>query len=357
MTRIFYSLLIIMLSFSCALAQGNEKPIDNWFTIKDNRIKPVTSLSDHSLVYLNLEPYTKEDTIKICHSSPIDLWINNQLFFRELPGGCDKFRLNDLIQKANQDSIILSISYDRYTSLKASVIIDNNRLDVKDFSSHRGPNKVSDFYLQALLIIIITLSILKFFFPNKFERLLSNPLASRTASDLDEFYTGFWHIENLITTILFSMIAAVQILYIQQELVIWPYLNTWGDSFFQQWLFVTGLVFLLLLSKYIFSRLMSMLLQTRVLPNIQFQDFVQIFIWLSATCLILFFVDLYLIGDTTFRLVNLAYLFSIIVLIAFQLWLYFKFVKFYSHKKLLIISYLCTTEILPVFLIIFWLVK
>ncbi len=351
-------LLLLLWGFSLtALAQEDEKSIDNWFVIKDNRIKPVTSMTEQSLVNLNLNDYLASDTIKICHGSPIDVWINNKLHFRGLPQGCDKFRILDLQNLAGKDSVILSVSYDRFTQLSASLLMPANRADDLPILRDKNQHRISEFYLQALLIILIIAAILKYAFPAKFAWVMSNPLASRSASDIEEFYTGFWHIENVITTLMFALIASVQVIYIHQELNIWPYLNTWGEQFFSQWLFITGIVFLLLLAKYIFSRLMALLLQTRYLPNIQFQDFIQVFIWLSFASLALFFADLFIIGDTSFVLVNVAYILLIVVLAIFQLWLYFKFVKFYSHKKLLIISYLCTTEFLPVFLILFWLVK
>ena len=338
-------------------AKVDEKSIDNWFVIKENRMKPVTSLTEHSLVNLNLHDYSASDTIKLCHGSPVDIWINNKLYFRQLPKGCDKFKVLDLQEMVGSDSLIISVAYDRFAQLSASLLVPSNESENKAVLRDKNPERISEFYLQAVLIILIIAAILKYVFPTKFAWVLSNPLASRSASDIEEFYTGFWHIENLITTLIFTLIASVQIIYIHQELAIWPYLNTWGDQYFLQWLFISGLVFLLLLAKYIFSSLMAMLLQTRFLPNIQFQDFIQIFIWLSFASLGLFFADLYIIEETSYVLVNLAYLLLIVVLGAFQLWLYFKFVKFYSHKKLLIISYLCTTEFLPVFLILFWLVK
>lgn len=353
----------MVLSFLClgmallSQAQVDEKSIDNWFVIKDNRIKPVTSMTDQSLVNLNLTDFTDSDTIKLCHGSPIDVWINNKLYFRELPRGCDKFRVFDLREQVGMDSLILSVSYDRYTQLSASLLVSSNHSDNLAIPRDKNLDSLTEFYLQALLIILMVAAALKYAFPAKFAWVLSNPLASRSASDIEEFYKGFWHIENLITTLIFALIAAVQIIYIHHELSIWPYLNTWGNQYFSQWLFISGIVFLMVLAKYIFSRLMAMLLQTRFLPNIQYQDFIQIFIWLSFASLGLFFADLFIIKNTGFVLVNLAYLLLILVLGAFQLWLYFKFVKFYSHKKLLIISYLCTTEFLPVFLIIFWLVK
>ncbi len=314
-------------------------------------------MADQSLVNLNLNDYAINDTIKVCHDSPIDVWINNKLYFRELPSACDKFSIQDLRQLASNDSIILSVSYDRFTHLSASLLVQSGLKENTPEIRDNQQGLISEFYLQALLIILILAAILKYTFPGKFAWVLSNPLASRSASDIEEFYTGFWHVDNLITTLMFSLITSVQIIYIHHELSVWPYLNTWGDQYFLQWLFVSGLVFLMVLAKYIFSWIMAMLLQTRFLPNIQFQDFIQVFIWMSFVSLIMFFADLYIIGKTNFVLVNLAYLLLIVVLGAFQLWLYFKLVKFYSHKKLLIISYLCTTEFLPVFLIIFWLVK
>lgn len=318
---------------------------------------PVTSMADQSLVNLNLNDYVATDSIKLCHQSPIDVWLNNKLYYRELPAGCDKFMIGDLMELASNDSLILSVSYDKFTKLSASLLLQTTVLENKSELREKYQNGISEFFLQALLIILVIAAILKYSFPAKFAWVLSNPLASRSASDMEEFYTGFWHVDNIITTLMFSLITSVQIIYIHHELSVWPYLNTWDNQYFLQWLFISGMVFLLILGKYIFSWIMARLLQARFLPNIQFQDFIQVFIWMSFVSLILFFADLYVIGKTDFVLVNVAYLLLIIVLCAFQLWLYFKFVKFYSHKKLLIISYLCTTEFLPVFLIIFWLVK
>lgn len=259
------------------------------------------------------------------------------------------------MELVGKDSIIISIAYEPYAKIEASLV--TNETQEEAIIRVRDPNKISNFYLEALMIILFTTAILKYFFPAKFVKLFSNPLASRSASDLSEFYTGFWNPENLMTTLLFCLIAAIQVIYIHVELSIWPYLNTWNDQYLMQWLFISGVIFLFLIIKYLFTWLMSLLMQTKVLPNIQFQDFIQVFIWISIVSMGLFFVDLYLISKKNYSLANLAYVLSIIVLLSFQLWLYFKFVKFYSHKKLLIISYLCTTEILPVFLIIFWLVK
>ncbi len=349
-------MLLLGMVWSSLHAQSSETPIDRWFTIKEKRIVPVTSLRDHTLAYLNLDGLSANDSIKICHGSEIDLWINNQLYYRKLPKGCEKYLKADLIKFAGTDSVTLSVSYERYADLQAFLIADNGESNGTQLQV-RSRNLLSHFYLLALMVILIMTAILKYVFPNKFSWLMSNPLASRSSLDQDELYTGFWHLENLFTSLIFSLFVSLQIIYLHQELNVWSYLNTWNDQYVTQWLFIAGLIFGLLFAKYIYSWLMSRLLQARILPNIQFQDFIQIFIWLSFVIIGLFFIDLYLIPDTRLVLADLAYLLLIGGLIAFQLWLYFKFVKYYSHKKLLIISYLCTTEILPVFLIIFWLVK
>ncbi len=353
--RLFFNVLMFVGLLNIGYAQYKETLVDGWFVVENNRMKPVISLDDYTLVNLVLETKNKNDTFKICHSSPIDIWLNNALFFRQLTAECDKYWVGELFELTGSDSIVVSVAYEQYAEIEASIITSVTQED--SIIRGRGPDSMSNFYLESLMIILFAAAILKYFFPLKFERIFSNPLASRSSSDLSEFYTGFWDLENLMTTVVFSFLAAVQIIYMHEAFSIWPYLNTLNDQYLIQWLFVSGVILLFLLIKYLFSLIMSLLMQTRILPNIQFQDFIQVFMWVSILSLGLFFVDLYLIKKTTDSLVNLTYFLSITVLIGFQLWLYFKFVKFYSHKKLLIISYLCTTEFFPVFLIIFWLVK
>jgi hypothetical protein len=124
-----------------------------------------------------------------------------------------------------------------------------------------------------------------------------------------------------------------------------------------QWVLKVLLIFALLILKYVLGAVLAQVFSLKNVANIHNQDLINYLFWVFV---LLIFITL---GQYAFAPEGLSQVTGAMVLVItvavliFQLGIYFKLLKITSLNKMLIISYLCVTEFLPGFILIYLLSK
>ena len=252
-------------------AQAEIDLRNHWFFIDENQPKPIFSEEDHEIINFFISNQFSENNLKICHERPIDLWINNKLIFRNLSANCDTIPLKGRMWLQDpKDSTMVTIYKEKYTTIETLIIRDKAHTDVspKYEIQAREEGEKPSFYLFSMILLILFLALLKFLFPIKFQQLMSNPFASKTSSDLDEFYSSFIGIENILVSFIVASMLGVHIIYLNSSFEFWSYLNQWSGKNFMLWTVATLFVFLFMLGKYIVARMISKLVDIKNMADV-----------------------------------------------------------------------------------------
>lgn len=321
---------------------------------------PATDLDGVDRIFFQLDsPYT-EKKLRICARQPVDVWVDRQLLLQTKSSGCRFLDLDSLAGPGHPGTLKFTIvAGEELKGLSTELIaVTEIERDEAHLLVEKRDTFFSDFYIMSALVILLLLGILKVTYPQKFSQLTRNPFSAKfTTSDMEDSYSAFFSFDNLFSIFLFGLLVSANLIYLSAKL---PLPIPLGSSFphmVMHWVWLGVVLAFIVALKYIFSSIISILFQVRSLPNIQVQDFVYLLTMVSLAAAAFIAVDFSFLRKDDLSLVQTVFVLTVIFIIIFQIWFYLKCVKLYSRKKLLIISYLCTTEIVPGFLAIYWFLK
>lgn len=289
--------------------------------------------------------------LKLQGLRPLDVWMNNQLILHQLDSAVfftkllatDHFKIYS--ESGISDALVTQILKIRPTGQAVDETISEKKSQWKD-----------EYYLILLTVMLLLAGIYRRFFPVTFNQSVRNPLSYKIRSiSADQTYVNFGSVDNLFSIFYFSAlitflftILGYDLLFNKSEAFVYGLVN---------WLMTSLLISLIILIKFLWTKMIASLYQIRELPNIQTQDFVHFFTLIATGGLLISLIDFAVYDSSAGFLKDFIRYLAVASLLFFQFWLFFKFDKFSSFRKLMIISYLCTTEFLPGFLVIYWLTK
>ncbi|MEQ9305795.1 MAG: DUF4271 domain-containing protein [Marinoscillum sp.] len=330
-----------------------------WLTF-DEQNNTVPYKEDKSeIIFFEIPSNTDPNTFLMikCLTS-FDIWINDQLFYEGFRGK----------KELNIDSLISAhLTTPSITLYARSWKSNQLRTELYKLTGSQNRNPYtrinrqgflsSDVYLIAAMILIGLLGVYRRFFPSSFSKAFQNPFGFKLRGlSAEDAYHGFGSLDNVISILLLGLMSSVLVSYLGYQPVAMVTASQWAMSFMG--VLVLGLMFTFyLIVKYFLGYLVALVFDFKSIPNIQIQDFTHFFVLIISICLGLSALDYTIYNFTSENLKNLVVITLVISMVFFQFWLLLKLDKFYSHRKLMIITYLCTTEFLPGFLIVYWLVK
>lgn len=349
----------VFLLFSCFLAYPKQDTLvlqdlkHAWIAVEENGELAIFSESDPSNLIIFEVPEVKDNEILLIRSQePVDIWINDQLLLHQ-------FDSVWTIKAKETAGTAIRIFCKR--AIDPELLV-TQILQIKDLPEYEllriTENKKSNLagYFLVLTIILLLTGVYKRVFPITFSQASQNPLRYKIRSfNVEKSYVGFGTVDNFYSVLFFGALASLLFGYLDMGFELPE--NATVKSTLTQWLGGTMIVSLVIFGKFFWARLIAFIYQLKGISNIQVQDFVHFstFVFLIGVGMSL--IDFSLFGSVVPHIKNLITYLLIISVLFFQGWLFFKFDKFYSHRKLMIFSYLCTTEFLPGFLIIYWLTK
>ncbi|MEQ8238035.1 MAG: DUF4271 domain-containing protein [Cyclobacteriaceae bacterium] len=328
----------------------------HWFQKKGEVFIPVLGEIESNAIYLFITK-NESGTIEICNEDEYDVWIDNQLIFAEIKSGCIQIESSKFLELNDADTSYLRISSSNLSRLSTSLISQENSKNGVLVSRTEG-DWLHDFLMVYTVIVLVLGALYRQSFYLKFRKSLRNPFNFKIRAVVAQnSYSKFISPDNLFALLFLSLFLSGLLLVINAELGLFniPQENLFSAISF--WLMLSLAFFLFCIAKYFVALLLAKVFNLRNFPNIQVQDFIHFMTFVSGITFVLVLIDFSFNSVADQFFLDSARFLVIVAILFFQLWFFLKFVKYYSHRKLLIISYLCTTEFLPGFMAAYWLLN
>ncbi len=320
----------------------------DWKTIDSEGKLTNVGLAESEFIIFSL-PSDAEGYLRLKSDNLSDVWINDQLAISQFFGtrllSLDSIRANHGAQP------------------RISIYQKNEEIDLQsDIIQIRGQNilwkpnsRQLDRHGQYFVMLIIMMVLIGGLFMKISPSIYSGffkLLRIQGTSDVTSDLAGN---ENLLRNVFLAFFLSVIFYYLD------PYLfidapDTLGGALIV-WI-VNGLViFFFLFGKHILTLLISKLFGLKLAPFIQLNGQTSLLIISSSICLTFLAVDFSIdqAVESSWRTLAIGCVFlSILVL---QVWAFLKLDKLFGGRKLMIFTYLCTTEMAPGFLALYWLGK
>lgn len=328
-----------------------------WISIDARgNMAPYTADKYPELIFFEITEPEQHGDLLLQSQKPVDVWLNNKLIFYKFDSSA-VLDLDSLFEeeKGQLKFKIFSAGGIDESLVTRKILIGKSLQEDYVNVSQRERTGINDLYILILSILLLMTGIFKRFFPGTFRHSIQNPLSFKVRSASADRYESFGSIDNLYSVFFLGAITTLFFLYLGYDVILIPGKGVVTGLI--NWLVVSLAISLGIGLKYLWTKLICVLFQFREIPGIQLQDFIRFFtlVILIGTCLTL--LDFSFFNSTTEWFRDLTVYLVLFSLLFFQVWFFRKFDNFYSHKKLMIFSYLCTTEFLPGFLAIYWLVK
>lgn len=294
--------------------------------------------------------------LKICGKQEIYIWVDGRLY-SQAPSPCEAMELQDLFAFAGKDTLFVSVSAFDQGNFEATLMAVESPLMLTQENLKRAQDRST----HNFVIIFMLLMILHFVMLRSNAILLLTRLRNYfRASVYNEAAssTSFFSQEGVVALVTAGILVAFDVTYLSifgVEIIPSAFTSFWGVSlaWFNVFLVFVALVVLKYLGLYLFSTLFSF----SNLRNIQHLAYLDFLVMISGFLSILFLTQ-YWLDFYPSRVISdgWRYYFPIFVLV-FGLILFVKLTGFGLSKKLHIISYLCTTELIPAYYVAYLFLK
>ena len=324
----------------------------------EGNIEPVNELDNEQSAGLFLSRF-EYGQIRICNNDELAVWVDGKLVFI-ITKGCDLVDPGYFFKYSRSNKIHLSFSASSFDGFKCErVAPGSNQIEKKE----KGPSPRSvrvpfrEFNIIAISLLILCFSFLVKEYPSRLNFFLKRTFLLKVSS-YQSVNTNFWGWVNMAMTFILSLCIAHQSIYIGHYTGVLHYGPAAGlGMYLLNWVQITLMIWTFFILKKIMVQFTGVLFNLRKFRDWQLFDLIN---FVSYFALILFMIILgdFIIrhpsGDTIHSSFSMYYMF---VLISFEVWFLIKFIINSSHRKFLIISYLCATEFIPSIIFIEWFFK
>ena len=364
--------LVLLMGLSPALTaldQTNLVPVKDlkhqWLTVDRSGKQYIPYIQGRPLSYpvlgLILDRGDGSGLIfRVCVPVGTSVFINNMIVSRSDTGGCIYYDMDSLSSIYSDQSLFFSF-FKRNLDPGAVTTTLVTRQPLTEFQGVTNPtiqitrryqDQFADFFVVAILLVTAFYAFLINRYPKghrdffNFSKAFSLTLKEEKVLTQRNMSTA-----NILFFCLYGMAIALVIILFWKvfdgipEMFEFISLNTFKSCFFG-WLGLSLIAFCVVELKYLLIKILSSLLNVDKIAQIHFFDFMRIgLIFISLTLIAA--SALYLSSMNQFVLFTvLLYLFIILLVVRIVIIL-FKLIGDSSFRKIHLISYLCTTEILP----------
>ncbi|MEO9872348.1 DUF4271 domain-containing protein [Ekhidna sp.] len=320
----------------------------------DGDISPIASLDiEKAGFFINAKP---QGQIRICHPD-LFVWVNGRLF--DKISGCKIYDPDSLLGGSKMDTLYLSLSSkSSLDQLVCELIIYEELLVVKEeVSAPRNSRSIlSEFVIISLIFLLILLGVIVSSQSSRVSYMASKTFTFKISA-YEFVNTNFYSGSSMYLLSFFSVALAFLGIYLS---------NLLGLGWVEQksifgllwiWLQFSVVIFLIIIMKWIVVSLIAKLFYFKGLKNFQLFDFLNFNLVLLIPVLGFIALDFVLNNEYSSWVSSGFVIVFPIILILFVLWFTLKFVNNSPRKKLVIISYLCATEIIPATILLGWFFK
>lgn len=317
----------------------------SWVESNQGVPTPVNSPSSVRLISFAV-PEDGGDLVRVCCDEPVDIWVNLRLISSG-KAKCQVFSIDSLSSHFRSDSLVFQISSSFGLSELSTTLLLVEEDSEEDLTILSRNKDFRNFFVIGLTLLVMVLSVARITFPQRFSRIYLNPFKAG-GSTIEDYYDGFWDQGNMAFLLWLSLSLSFLLT------CSFPGVN---DQIFgeiiQTWLIIWVWVLVFMAFRIIVVSVVSRTFKLSAMAGIQNHDFFNYLFWL----MLVVFMGVFL-GVTSFSWLGLFSGQTLIKLIIFFLLLYqflsyLKFGSLIPRQKILIISYLCGTEMMPAFALIY----
>lgn len=327
----------------------------SWIQLDNAGMSPAGNPSSLNLIAFLLNQ-NQGSLLKICNDEPIDIWVNMKMIENEV-SACIVLDLDSLEELMQTDSMFFHVtSHKGLSKLSTEVLTVVNRLDESVEISLRSDENFSNFYIISSLLLLLSIGFVRKFYRKRFVNIFLNPFKAR-GSTIDEYYSDFFRAENISFICMFSLLVSLFIQYLEisnyqinlGSAEVFDFVVSHGIKF--------GFVLGFILSKHLLGVIVSSVFNLRSISNIHNQDFLNYFFWIFVIAFVGSISEFSIGYIGAWSIAKYLVYIITFMTVLFQFGIYMKMSKIISAKKILIISYLCTTEFIPGFILIYVLLR
>lgn len=327
----------------------------SWIDVQEDELRPAGKPSSLKLIAFLVDE-SQGDLLQVCNDEPFDLWVNMQMLLNQADG-CTTLNLREIRESVYSDSLLFHTSTNEdFSTLSTKLLRINELSDDSVFIESRSNKDFLNFYFLVVALGILFIGVFRKIYPLRFERSTFNPFKAR-GSSIDEYYSDFFRSDNTLFITLFSFIVSLCFHFLEVKNFESNYESTSFFGFLKGWSFKWLLVTAFIYIKYIFGIVISSVFSLRAIANIQNQDFCNYFFWVFMLVLGLNLTELAFANSGIILGADYLIFFIVVSVVIFQIGIFMKTYKSISFNKILIISYLCGTEFIPGFIIIYVLLR
>ncbi len=360
MNRILFTFLLLLV-YSASFCQDTVIVHDYtqiMVTVDNNgSMNPVTSLAKEKSAGFFMEG-SKDGVVRVCSDSPLTIWSNGRLI-KKVENGCELIDVEDFYKNDASDTVFVSVnSLDYLSSLSFDKVIYQDQLIVKD--DPKLPRTARDIFQEFTFTALIVIASLFGFLLIQHPGRLSH-IANRSFSLKQNTYelvgTQFISEVGISLVVLLSLIFSFFGIYGASKTIMDGFLIPSSyQGFIILWLKISSYFLVFILAKWLFITIISRLFGFRKVNDFQLFDFLNYGLIIGVVLSLFVLLDFVFRNNATWIPTDFPILLISIIAI-FIGWFALKFVNNYPLKKLLIIAYLCATEIIPTMIIIGWFYK
>lgn len=299
--------------------------------------------------------------LQICMEQGSSIYLNQKIIHHQEEQGCRTFSCDSLFRAFAKDTLLLTVYHPEFstTNTQINLISDYELPEVRDTLQieQRGRSASTAFLLTVTIILLVTLAAIRTvnlrglqdFFNFRLAFYLNTKLERRnTLRVFDQF--------NILLMIFYSACFSLLLIILALRLPDWQeyfaFLLVSGYwMLLLYWLLLTAAMSVMLFFKYILIRMVASWFQLTSFADLHLIDYIRLSMAFITVILIVL-----LYGNLSGGMSSVVYSLLVVVLSIFLLVrtiiLFFKLLTFSTFRKLHLFSYLCTTEIIPLSIII-----
>ncbi len=317
-------------------------------TSDDGEIIPVTSLSEvEKAGFFIVRPPSGQ--IKICHPQEVFVWVDGRLL--DDFSNCNLYSPEELFNLSQSDTIFVSFSSKhKLVGLSCDLVIFEKLLVIKEEISRprNMTDSFRDFSLTTIPTLIFFLGFILSSHPNRIAYIREKTLTLKVSA-YEFVNTGFFSPSSINLLAFYSLTMGFTVIYLNGLLNI-SSVNNMDDFLNLNWSWIKAsiFIFIIFMVKWVLVSIVAQLFKFHSVKNFQMFDFLNFNVIILALLMIFLLIDFIFNVPFNSWVSNEVLLVFPIGIILFVVWFTLKFVNSFPRKKLVIISYLCATEIIPV---------
>lgn len=334
--RIF--LFLIVLITACFAHAQDTLTIDRldyrFVSFEDGQMEPIISLEDADVAGVFV-PCERDVHVEVCGPNPFDIWIDGRLILQKKEGECEYLKMESLCEIAERDTVYISVvSRETLKGIRARTFV--LKPSKKSAFEIMRRTKVSQIVYFGFVGCFLALVILRTNF-------LKGKITLRKPN-IQSYSGKFFSIESLIMQLVIIMVSSFSASIYE------------NNSSLIDWIAISGYVLFYWSILITITWSSAAVFRFNRLANWQLVFTIKYWLFLTLFVFIVQFLGQIFNATSVGQSVVLIYL-IVIGLLVFMSTVIYIFMSQRGMKSLHIFIYLCTTEILPIGLIVYWLLE